>query len=81
MPEGSAQHKFYTVAGFIVNLFVLNYTIGPFLVLTMEDSFKFWNYFCWHIHIGYFFLYLVLPSKQKASRQAEGNPQESRKEL
>ena len=74
MPEGSPQHRFYTVAGFVVNLFVVNYIIGPFLVLTLEESFKFWSYFCWYIHIGYFVLYLVLPSKPKA-------PKEPKKEL
>lgn len=78
MPEGSAQHKFYCVAGWAVNVIVLNYLVGPFVVLTVDGSMKFWGQFYWFVHIGYILITVLLPGKKPTPKKVEG---EAKKEL
>lgn len=71
MPEGSMKHKFYNVAGWFCNLFVLNYVVGPFVMLTVEGSIAFWSAFYWFMHIIFVVLNVVLPGKSRKPKKDE----------
>lgn len=72
VPEGATKsNSLYYFLGWLTTCVLLNYLVGPFVMLTVDGSLKYWNNQYWFMHILVLLTLVVLPGKKKAKKDAD----------